>query len=61
MDDTIRSYVERQFQKWLTEQPLDTVVDSVQAVNTAMHEIFNDGITSLAQLRDFDLEGIWER
>lgn len=60
-DHTIRSYVERRFQKWLTEQPLDTVVDAVQAVNKAMEEILEDGIMAVNQMEGFDLEAIWER
>ena len=57
------TYVERRFNKWLTEQPLNAYSAEQQKdmLALAIAEISAEGFTSLDEARGFDLEGIWER
>ena len=59
--ETLQAHVERRFQKWKAEQALDSEFNDALKIAEALTELAADGVTTVAQSRDFDLEGIWER
>jgi len=55
--ETLQAHVE----KWKAEQALDSEFNDALKIAEALTELAADGVTTVAQSRDFDLEGIWER
>jgi hypothetical protein len=56
---SLQSHVERCFQIWKEQNPGSSREAGV-SVAEAMTQLAADGVTTVAQLEGFDIEGIWE-
>lgn len=57
--NALQAHVERCFNRWKELNPTSPRESGV-SVAEAMTQLAADGVTTVAQLEGFDIEGIWE-